>query len=124
MDSSLYWMGISFAILSGIINNFGIILQKKVVNEIRAEVKFGRALIKNPLWLLGLMMQLGIRTIFFLLAQVYIGPALIPGLMASGLIILAFGSVKITGETLKRYEIIGILLMIGAIFLLGISDYL
>lgn len=58
MDSSLYWMGISFAILSGIINNFGIILQKKVVNEIRAEVKFGRALIKNPLWLLGLMMQL------------------------------------------------------------------
>jgi len=121
MDSSFYWMGISFAILSGIINNFGIILQKKVVNEIRVEVKFGRALIKNPLWLLGLMMQLGIGTIFFLLAQVYIGPALIPGLMASGLIILVFGSVKIIGETLKRDEIIGILLMIGAIFLLGIS---
>ncbi len=114
-------MGISFAMLSGIINNFGIILQKKVVNEIRAEVKFGRALIKNPLWLLGLMMQLGIGTIFFLLAQVYIGPALIPGLMASGLIILAIGSVKIIGETLKRDEIIGILLMIGAILLLGIS---
>lgn len=114
-------MGISFAILSGIINNFGIILQKKVVNEIRAEVKFGRALIKNPLWLLGLMMQLGIGAILFLLAQVYIGPALIPGLMASGLIILAIGSVKIIGETLKRDEIIGILLMVGAIFLLGIS---
>ncbi len=121
MDTSLYYMGISFAILSGIINNFGIILQKKVVNEIRAEVKFGRALIKNPLWLLGLMMQLGIGAILFLLAQVYIGPALIPGLMASGLIILAIGSVKIIGETLKRDEIIGILLMIGAIFLLGIS---
>jgi len=121
MDSSLYLMGISFAILSGIINNFGIILQKKVVNEIRAEVKFGRALIKNPLWLFGLIIQLGIGTIFFLLAQVYIGPALIPGLMASGLIILAIGSVKIIGETLKRDEIIGILLMIGAIFLLGIS---
>ncbi|MCK4280635.1 MAG: hypothetical protein KAX10_00850, partial [Candidatus Lokiarchaeota archaeon] len=121
MDSSLYLVGISFAILSGIINNFGIILQKKVVNEIRAEVKFGRALIKNPLWLFGLIIQLGIGTIFFLLAQVYIGPALIPGLMASGLIILAFGSVKIIGETLKRDEIIGILLMIGAIFLLGIS---
>ncbi len=114
-------MGISFAMLSGIINNFGIILQKKVVNEIRAEVKFGRALIKNPLWLLGLMMQLGIGTIFFLLAQVYIGPALIPGLMASGLIILAIGSVKIIRETLKRDEIIGILLKIGAILLLGIS---
>ncbi len=121
MDSSFYWMGISFAILSGIINNFGIILQKKVVNEIRAEVKFGRTLIRNPLWLLGLMMQLGIGTIFFLLAQVYIGPALIPGLMASGLIILAIGSVKIIGETLKRDEIIGILIMIGAIFLFGIS---
>ena len=114
-------MGISFAILSGIINNFGIILQKKVVNEIRAEVKFGRALIKNPLWLFGLIIQLGIGTIFFLLAQVYIGPALIPGLMASGLIILAIGSVKIIGETLKRDEIIGILIMIGAIFLFGIS---
>ncbi len=121
MDTSLYYMGISFAILSGIINNFGIILQKKVVNEIRAEVKFGRALIKNRLWLLGLMMQLGIGAILFLLAQVYIGPALFPGLMASGLIILAIGFVKIIGETLKRDEIIGILLMIGAIFLLGIS---
>lgn len=121
MDTSLYYMGISFAILSGIINNFGIILQKKVVNEIRAEVKFGRALIKNRLWLLGLMMQLGIGAILFLLAQVYIGPALFPGLMTSGLIILAIGFVKIIGETLKRDEIIGILLMIGAIFLLGIS---
>ena len=57
-----------------------------------------------------------------MIAQIYIGPALIPGLMAFGLIFLAIGSVKIVGETLKKEEITGIILMIFAIFLLGLSE--
>jgi hypothetical protein len=51
-----------------------------------------------------------------------IGPALIPGLMASGLIILALGSVYILNEGLGHKEIIGILLMITAILFLGLSE--
>ncbi len=122
MDDSFYLLGVLLAILTGVVNNFGTVLQKKVVNDLREDSKFMRSLIKKPLWLLGLVMGLGLGTSFFLTAQIFIGPALIPGLMASGLIVLVLGSIKIVGEKLKREEIIGIILMILAIFLLGISE--
>jgi len=122
MGDSFYLLGVLLAILTGVVNNFGTVLQKKVVNDLREDSKFMRSLIKRPLWLLGLVMGLGFGTTFFLIAQIFIGPALIPGLMASGLIVLALGSIKIVGEKLKREEIIGIILMILAIFLLGISE--
>jgi drug/metabolite transporter (DMT)-like permease len=80
-----------------------------------------RSLIKRPLWLLGVILSFGVSSIFYLTAQVLIGPALIPGLMAFGLIVLALGSIKIVGEKLKREEILGILFMILGTFLLGVS---
>ncbi|MFX0040686.1 MAG: hypothetical protein ACFFAB_15210, partial [Candidatus Heimdallarchaeota archaeon] len=110
------------AILSGSINNIGLVLQKKVVNEVPPEAKFFRSLVKKPVWITGLLMELAIGSVFFMIAQIFIGPALIPGLMAFGLIFLAIGSVKIVGETLKKEEIIGIILMIIAIFSLGLSE--
>ncbi len=122
MDGSFYLLGVFLAILSGSINNIGLVFQKKVVNEVAADAKFFRSLVKKPLWVTGLLMELLIGSVFFMIAQVYIGPALIPGLMAFGLIFLAIGSVKIVGETLKKEEIIGIILMILAIFLLGLSE--
>lgn len=123
MDASLYWLGVLFAIFSGVANNIGIVMQKKVVNDLSSEAKFTRSLIKNPLWLLGFSMQLALGTVFFIFAQIYIGPALVPGLMAAGLIVLAIGSVKIIGETLKKAEMIGIIFMIFAIMLLGFSEF-
>lgn len=122
MNGSFYLLGVFLAILSGSINNIGLVLQKKVVNEISPEAKFFRSLVKKPLWITGLLMELIIGSVFFMIAQIYIGPALIPGLMAFGLIFLAIGSIKIVGETLKKDEIIGIILMIIAIFLLGLSE--
>ena len=122
MDGSFYLLGVSLAIISGSVNNVGLVFQKKVVNEVPSEAKFFRSLVKKPLWITGILMELVIGSIFFMLAQVYIGPALIPGLMAFGLIFLAIGSVKIVGETLKKEEIMGIFLMIIAIFLLGLSE--
>ena len=121
MAQTFYWIGVSLAILSGMLNNFGTVIQKKVVNEFSGDSKFMRNIIKKPLWILGLILGLGIGSILFLTAQVFIGPALIPGLMASGLIILAIGSIKIVGESLTIKEITGIIMMILAIFLLGIS---
>jgi uncharacterized membrane protein len=50
-----------------------------------------------------------------------IGPALTPGLMASGLVILAVGSVRMNHENLNTSEIIGIGLMILGILFLGLS---
>ncbi|MFX1353516.1 MAG: DMT family transporter [Promethearchaeota archaeon] len=118
----MYWIGVLMAILSGVVNNFGTVLQKKVVNEIKDDSKFFKNLIKNRLWLIGLILQLFIGAILFLIAQMYIGPTLIPGLMAAGLIILAIGSVRIVGETLEKSEIIGIVLMIIAITFIGFSS--
>ncbi|MFW9975076.1 MAG: hypothetical protein ACFFDQ_07430 [Candidatus Thorarchaeota archaeon] len=120
-----YLYGVLLAITSGISNNVGTLLQKKVVNDLPSEAKeqrFFRSLVKKPLWLVGLLFQLAIGTFFFMLAQVYIGPALIPGLMAVGLIVLAIGSVKLIGESLTRTEITGITLIMGAIFTIAFSE--
>lgn len=54
-------------------------------------------------------------------AQFFIGPTLIPGLEASGLIVLALGSLTILKENLKTQEFVGIFLMIVAITALGFS---
>jgi len=122
MTANLYWLGVSLALLAGSTTQFGSVLQKKVVNDVSAEPEFMRNLVKKPIWILGVIMSFGVSSIFFLLAQLFIGPALIPGLMAFGLIILALGSVKIVGEKLKIEEIFGILLMIIGTFLLSMSE--
>ena len=57
MGASVYTLGVTFAIISGIINNLGTVLQKKVVNEKSDEdSKLMKKLIKSPLWLTGLLM--------------------------------------------------------------------
>lgn len=121
MTAVFYWLGVFLAILAGSTTQSGSVLQKKVVNEVSGEAEFMRSLIKRPLWILGVILSFGVSSIFYLTAQVFIGPALIPGLMAFGLIVLALGSVKIVGEKLKSGEILGILLMILGTFFLGIS---
>jgi hypothetical protein len=122
MDGSFYWLGVALAILSGFFHDFGTVLQKIVINKLPVDAKFMRSLIKKPLWLSGFLMQQVLGTICFLIAQVFIGPALIPGLMASGLISLTIGSIIIIGERLKKIEIFAIMMMILAITLLGLSE--
>lgn len=121
MDLASYWIGIIFAILSGQSHYFGLIIEKTVINKLDPEAKLMKNLVKTPLWLFAIFIRFGLGSIFFLLAQIYIGPAIVPGLVASGLIILAIGSIKIIGEKLKKVEVIAILLMIIAISLMGLS---
>ncbi len=119
-----YIIGVVLAILSGVLNQTGQLLQKKAVNNLPEEIKkskFMRTLLKNPLWITGLVLSIGAGTACFMIAQDYIGPALVPGLMASGLIVLALGSVWMNGESLDAFEITGIFLMIIGITLLGLS---
>ncbi|MFX0104395.1 MAG: hypothetical protein ACFE75_02755 [Candidatus Hodarchaeota archaeon] len=122
MAANFYWLGILLAISSGTSNHLGTVFQKKVINELPDEAKFFRSLVKKRLWLSGLILQYGLGAILYMSAQFFIGPALIPGFMASGLIVLAIGSIKIVGETLNKAEILGIILMIMAFFLLGLSE--
>ena len=120
-----YVLGIIFGLLSGNLSNFGNVLEKKAVIDIPKEERddnFGKKLLKNPVWLMGFILATFIDPIFFVLAQdllgTELGPTLVPGLMASGLIVLAIGSVKIVGEKLGTVEYIGIALMIlGMVFL-------
>jgi hypothetical protein len=110
------------AVASGVAHNIGILLQKKVVNQISESRRgFFARLVRNPLWLTGFVIHMGLGTALFLLAQVRLGPALIPGLMAAGLAVLVLGSVWILRESLGAAEIAGILLLILAITLLGLS---
>jgi len=120
-----YLIGVLAAILGGSISSLGVICQKKVVNDIPPKAKeqrFFRSLVKRPLWLLGLILGTFAPAVFVVMANLYVGPALTPGLMSAGLIVLAIGSVKINKEHLGRSDYAGIFLMIVAIFFLGFSQ--
>jgi hypothetical protein len=118
----MYGVGVALAVASGIANNIGVLLQKKVVNQIApGRQRFFARLVRHPLWLAGFVIHMGLGSALFLLAQVRLGPALIPGLMAAGLVVLVSGSIWILEEKPGAAEITGILLLIAAITLLGLS---
>ncbi len=120
---NLYVLGVIIAISSGCVNNLGVLFQKKVINDHREEPEFLRSLIKSPLWVFGLILQILIGgAILYMIAQALIGPSLVPGLMSGGLIVLALGSTMILKEKLRKTEISGILLMILGIFSLSLSQ--
>lgn len=120
-----YLTGVACGIIGGLLNQGGQLLQKKVVNDIRHDDPgqgFMRRLLRSPLWVLGFVVGLGGGTAGYMLAQSLIGPALSPGLMASGLILLSIGSVRLNHEELNKAEITGIILMILGILCLGLSE--
>ncbi|MFX1275294.1 MAG: hypothetical protein ACFFBP_08975 [Promethearchaeota archaeon] len=123
--TEIYIVGVIFAILGGIINMAGQILQKKVINEIpreKRDKKFMRTLLKSPMWITGIIMIMVGSAIFFIIAQAIIGGALVPGLSASGMIILVIGATKIIGEKIERSELVGIFLCMLGILLIGLSE--
>ncbi|NVM19973.1 MAG: hypothetical protein HWN80_19895 [Candidatus Lokiarchaeota archaeon] len=123
MSDITYFIGIILALIAGIIVQIGVLIQKYVINKHSNDPKFIRSLVKSPLWILGLLLQVIIGGLgFYFIAIILIGPALVPGLMAVGLIVLAVGSIKILNEKLGKEEIIGILLMIAGVTLLGLSE--
>jgi drug/metabolite transporter (DMT)-like permease len=120
-----YLIGVFCGIIGGLLNQGGQLLQKKVVNDIRHDdpgMGFMRRLLRSPLWVFGFVVGLGGGTAGYMLAQSLIGPALSPGLMASGLILLSIGSVRLNHEELNKSEIAGIILMIIGILCLGLSE--
>ncbi len=119
-----YFTGVALGVFGGILTQFGQLLEKRVVNQVRndnQENDFLCRLVKSPIWVAGVIFGLGGGTAAYMLAQSMIGPALTPGLMASGLVVLAVGSVRMNHEYLNTSEIIGIGLMIFGILFLGLS---
>ncbi len=123
--SELFPLGVVLAIGAGSAINIGIVIQKKAVNEIppdKRDEKFFRSLVRRRTWLLGLLVQIAIGTTLTIISQAIVGAALLPGLLAVGLIPMAIGASKIVGESLKGKEILAIGLIIVAATLLGLSQ--
>ncbi len=119
-----YIAGVALGVLGGVLTQFGQLLEKKAVNQFRKDSQengFFRRLVRSRIWLSGVFFGLGGGTVAYMLAQSLIGPALTPGLMASGLVVLAVGSVRMNRENLNTSEIVGIVLMIFGILSLGLS---
>ncbi len=118
-----YLIGVALGLIGGILTQGGQLLLKKAINEVRKSgyEKYFRRLLRHPVWLSGFIFGVGGGTVAYILAQSLIGPALVPGLMAFGLIVLAVGSVKMNHEDLNTSEMVGIVLMIIGVFLLGLS---
>jgi drug/metabolite transporter (DMT)-like permease len=120
-----YALGVFFAILCGVMNALGTLLQKSAVNKILLrthEGSFTAQFMRSPIWLTGLVVTVGLGTTFNLASQSRIGPALVPALTSSGLIILAIGSVKLLRERLKPSDWMGIVCLVFGIALLGFSE--
>lgn len=128
--SASYFLGILFALLFGATNAVGVILQKSAINRIHSRAKTGAnagggnanitaMYVRDPIWIAGLVTSFGIGTAFNFLAQSRIGPALVPALATSDMIVLALGSAIILNERLRPAEWLGIIFL--AIGISGLS---
>ncbi|MCL4514075.1 MAG: hypothetical protein M1379_00550 [Firmicutes bacterium] len=120
MDAS-YTLGVGAAVAAGIAFNLGLVLQKAAVMHAGKGTGLMRRLVRSPLWVTGFTVQFLVGMPLNMLAQAHIGPAMIPGLMSMGLVVLAFGAVRFARESLGPPDISGMLLVMGAVALFGFS---
>jgi drug/metabolite transporter (DMT)-like permease len=127
--SGNYALGVLFALLFGVMNAAGVILQKSAINRIHSRVKPGTngnanitaQYVRDPVWIAGLLTSFGLGTAFNFLAVRQIGPALVPALATTDMIVLALGSAKILNERLKPAEWLGIIFLVIGIVCLSFS---
>jgi len=116
-------LGVIFGLLSGISNHTGTIFQKHALNRIPDDrKKVTRQLLKNPLWLTGFFLNLILTSILNIFAHMWVGPAVLQGLNAIGLIVLAIGAAYLLKEKLHAPEIIGIIINIIGVTIFGFAN--
>jgi hypothetical protein len=119
--SHSYYIGVGAAILGGMAFYLGMVIQKAAVKRLQDQNRLMVRLLRTPQWLEGFAIQFIIGVPLNLVAAALIGPAIIPGLMASGLIILVIGSIWLGHEAFSWMDALGILLVMGAASLFGFS---
>jgi len=119
--SSSYLIGVVAAIAAGIAFNVALLIQKLALRKTSRDAGLMRQLLHSPLWLAGFAVQFIIGVPLNILAQATIGPTILPGLMAIGLIVLAIGATRLAGERLLSGEIVGIVLVMSAVTAFGLS---
>ena len=116
-------LGIIFGLMSGISNHSGTIFQKQALNKLPDDQKkVTLNLLKNPLWLIGFFLNLILTSILNIFAHMWVGPAVLQGLNAIGIIVLAAGAAYILKETLKFPEILGIVCNILGVLLFAFAN--
>lgn len=128
-----YALGVLAALGAGAANSAGQLAQKIAVNRLApakapAEPPTGRLrsslfvrLLGSRLWLAGLAVVIVVGTPLNLVAALWLGPAVLPGLMSLGLVVLAVGAVTVAGERLGAPDVGGIALVMAGILLVGLS---
>jgi drug/metabolite transporter (DMT)-like permease len=119
-------LGILSMLTGAAINNLGIVLQKRQVN-----LRSGRGdkrqlsdiglFLRDPVWVLGIVMQTLLIWPFFLYALDTIGVTLAQPLSNSGIIVLVLGLVYFLGEKLKRTEALGVVLLVLSMISIGLG---
>jgi drug/metabolite transporter (DMT)-like permease len=125
-----YAAGVAAALAAGAAYNVGQLAQKVAVNRLGAapvgeaglrSAGFVAGLLRSPLWLVGFAVVAFVGTPLNILAAAWLGPAILPGLMSLGLVVLALGAVTIVGERLGAADVAGIALVMAGIALIGLS---
>lgn len=116
-----YALGIAAALIAGIAFNVGILIQKAAVGRAPKDRPLMRSLLKSPLWVSGFFLQFILGTPLYTLSVGLIGPAIVPGLMSVGLIVLAIGAVRFQKERVKAKEIAGIVCVVLSVTMFGLT---
>jgi drug/metabolite transporter (DMT)-like permease len=119
-------LGILSMLTGAAINNLGIVLQKRQVNlrsgrGDKRQVSDIGLFLRDPVWVLGIVMQTLLIWPFFLYALDTIGVTLAQPLSNSGIIVLVLGLVYFLGEKLKRTEALGVVLLVLSMISIGLG---
>ncbi len=120
-----YGIGILYGILAGLSNYGGQVLQKKAINDAPGEVNeetLMKTVTRSPLWITGILLVVAVSSIFIFLGQDAVGAALMPGLTASGFLVLAIGAATILKEKLQIKEYLAMAMLVIAITSIGLSN--
>jgi drug/metabolite transporter (DMT)-like permease len=113
-------LGIAAALASASAINLGFVAQKLAVARSAPGPLFPR-LLRDRTWMLGILLQVALGAPLNIAAIGLLGPALVPGLMAPGLVVLALAASRWGGERLGRRELVGIALVMAAVVAIGAS---
>jgi hypothetical protein len=124
-----YALGVAAALGAGAAYNVGMLAQKIAVGRLpAADGIAGRLgsslfvrLLRSPLWLAGIAAVIVVGVPLNAVAAFWLGPAILPGLMSLGLVVLTVGAVTVAGERLGAADVAGIALVMGGIALVGSS---
>ncbi len=116
-----YLLGIISGLLVGIIYNSSSLIQKYTVVNRDKDKPLLRQLLKHPLWVISILGSGVLAFAFTIFGQMMIGPTLIPGLAALGMIIIPIGASKYLNEKNGLTEYAGITMIIISVILLSFS---